>query len=850
MAIDRPSLRTRSLSLVAFVSLIAALTSASPVFAEESAPDATSSVVAEPTDSDGDGALDTPNTESAVAGAAVSHEQVEDLSQRTESATVVANPEGTFTSKEFATPVRMKRDGNWVEVDYTLAKRTDGSWAPKASPVDVSIDGGSAKEAARVTFDDGESLAVTWPTDLPEPTVDGGVATYKISDATDLVVSVTSSGVNTRIRLNKKPEVNDPVFTLGLRAEGVDLNQSSTGGLVVSGDDGKTIAKTSTLVAWDAATDDAGDPANVVDLSADLDETSSNGDVTQHTLDLTTPEGFLSDPDISWPVTIDPDISMNKVRDTWVRNGDTASHGAENRLIVGKINPDTTTNPGPTRSYLKFYNGTIEDNPNIDVLTAELGLYQYYGYSCTDRRMYVYPVGVNWNDTITWANKPAIVYGNGATHVDANRGATGCGDGWTTVNLTSMAKAWAAGSVDMQGIRLSAGDEDYSSYERRFCSMNPESGTGCNTAARTPYLSVTYNVAPSTPGAVTVATGANMPPRISATISDPDGGMVTPHVTIKDGTTTVVDVDTPQVASGTPWTYTSIPLYDGTFTVTVKASDGRLSSAPSAPQMFSVVAADQGATRQVNPGQEAGFISDAVALGAPVTVAKLGVWNEEIAQSLPVRLEQAMEDPVEVIEDPATDEFGYDTPANLEPEADVPADTSPAYESPVPDPQPGQADTFNAADRNCSRYASLYAAKIVRKSYNIFGSRLWTVSLSNRWCGSVAHVTSTGTIVVENRIDSWWASTTNVDITNLGSVGWKAGYQDGEDKGYYYWHGSNRGGHMITKRRVLERCYIRIGICDDKPLRFTFYAHQDGTYKYKIIGLGWDEYGAGWSSPS
>lgn len=38
-------------------------------------------------------------------------------------------------------------------MDYTLVKRSDGSWAPKAAPVDVSINGGgTAKEAAQVTF--------------------------------------------------------------------------------------------------------------------------------------------------------------------------------------------------------------------------------------------------------------------------------------------------------------------------------------------------------------------------------------------------------------------------------------------------------------------------------------------------------------------------------------------------------------------------------------------------------------------------------------------------------------------------------------------------------------------------
>lgn len=442
--------------------------------------------------------------------------RVEDLSQRTESLSVYANPDGTFTNRDFGGTIRVKRSGEWVPVDYTLAKQDDGTFAPKASDLDITIDGGSAQEAARVTRDDGTSLAFTWPSNLPEPTVDGGVATYKISESTELVIAVTGSGVTARIRLNEQPADDDPVFRLGLRADGVNVDETTTGGLVVTDTKGQTVGSTTQLSAWDATTDAAGDPANIVDLSAELDSGNTHEDVTQHTLNLTPPSGFLSDPQTVYPVIIDPDISMNKVRDTWVRSGDTANHGSDYKLVVGKINPATTSNPGPTRSYLKFYNGIIENRPDIEIVSAEMGLWQYYGQSCANRRMYVYPVTKNWNDTITWANKPDIVSGHGATNIETNRGATGCGDGWTKIDLTGMARAWNAGSVDMQGVRLSVHDETQSSYERRFCSMNTDSSFySCRLAERRPYLNVTYRIpVPTDPVVVqgtTQENGVGMP---------------------------------------------------------------------------------------------------------------------------------------------------------------------------------------------------------------------------------------------------------------------------------------------------------------------------------------------------
>lgn len=102
-----------------------------------------------------------------MIAARLSDQRVEDLSQRTESERTFANPDGTLTTEQFGDAVRIERDGEWVDVDYDLVQNADGSWSPKAAPVDVVIDGGGKKEAARVTFDEGESLAVTWPTRRP-----------------------------------------------------------------------------------------------------------------------------------------------------------------------------------------------------------------------------------------------------------------------------------------------------------------------------------------------------------------------------------------------------------------------------------------------------------------------------------------------------------------------------------------------------------------------------------------------------------------------------------------------------------------------------------------------------------
>ncbi|WP_038951936.1 DNRLRE domain-containing protein [Aeromicrobium massiliense] len=541
------------------------------------------------TDSDRDGYLDAAETETAAVGARAEDEKVEDLSQRTESVSVFANPDGTFTRRDFGATVRVKKSGKWTPIDYTLVKQSDGSYAPKASDIDITIAGG-AREAARVDLDGDESLAFTWPKDLPEPSVDGGVATYKLSKATDLVVAVTANGVAARIRLNEKPAADDPVFTLGLRADSLDLTQQqSTGALTVTNDEDKTVGGAQQLLAWDSQTDRAGDPTNIVELDATLKQTSTAGDVTNHALELTAPDGFLSAADTKYPVTIDPPIRVGQVRDTWVRSGQNKAYGDDHRLIVGKVDPDTSDNTNPARAYLKFFDNRVDTNPNVVVTNATLSLWQYYGYSCTDRRMLAYPVGAPWSDNLTWASGlPAMKWTNG-THVDDNRGASNCGQGWTKLNLTSMAQAWNTGAIDNNGLRLQADDETVSAFERRFCSMDYlSSELICNTSKRAPVLETTYNTFPSTAGTPS-ATNREGKTVLTSKVSDPDGGTVRAHFVVSKGTTTVFDGYSAYVPANTTATVTVPKIPEGSYSVRTWSSDGSLESkASSAATAFSV----------------------------------------------------------------------------------------------------------------------------------------------------------------------------------------------------------------------------------------------------------------------
>jgi RHS repeat-associated protein len=513
-------------------------------------------------DSDGDGTLDRPDAVSAAVTARVTDKPVEDLSSRTESSTTVVNPDGTNTMQDFGSPVRVQGDdGSWADVDFDLVKQADGSYAPKVSATETVVGGGGTTSVAGVRFDDASTLGVTWPEELPEPTVEGGVATYKIDEAMDLVVAVVDGGVSTTIRLNTKPSAADRDLALGLESDGLKVAETAQGGLQVSDEDGEKVGKAGTMTAWDSRTDAAGDPLKTVAVDAGLVTTDGSGFDTTQELTLSAPDSFLDDPATVYPVTIDPDISsVTRVRDTFVQNGDTTSNGTSHGLVVGAATGNTAN---PAVSFAQFDTSAVSGKT---IVKSELALYQYYSYTCLDRQMLAQPVAAAWVDAITWTNRPAGRYGTGDdASLYANKGTSGCAGGWSKINVTNMVDAWAAGTYPNYGFRLAvpAASETYPSFERRFCSMNPNSSlTYCNTASVKPYLKVTYNGPPNTAALPTTTSSSNYKgdlwvtkanPTWTTSATDPEASRVTYTVqTLATPTSTAVAATctTPQVASG------------------------------------------------------------------------------------------------------------------------------------------------------------------------------------------------------------------------------------------------------------------------------------------------------------
>lgn len=455
----------------------------------------------EETDSDGDGAMDRPDLISAIATAQAVGEPVEDLSQRTMTMRVMAQPTGELSEEWYAAPRWVQdAEGAWVDVDYTLVPEPGGGYLPKAAPTDLVIDGGK-NEFARLTLPDGSQTIWSWPDALPEPTVAGPIATYAVDEGVDLLVIATGQGVATRIHLNT-PEAVIPEFTVLVRTVGADLAYTEDGQLVVADDEGQQVATTPTLVAWDGRLDAFGDPVEVVRLEASLREVAAKGDRTDHELTLSVPPELAEDPEVVYPIVIDPDMApFAPLSDTWIRSGVDWISSLKYRLLVGASEDHANSNPA-----ISLLRWKTQPMRNRTISKAEVGFFQYMSASCSAKKVNVHPLTSAWDDMTMWSTRPSLTTGSGtSTSFTANIGASGCtpAGGFVKATVTAMVQAWAHGpdhgGFENYGLQLNiptANEKDFS-FERRLCSADYDpTHTTCDRASRTPYLKFTYQDLP------------------------------------------------------------------------------------------------------------------------------------------------------------------------------------------------------------------------------------------------------------------------------------------------------------------------------------------------------------------
>ncbi|MFF9839215.1 DNRLRE domain-containing protein [Streptomyces sp. NPDC013740] len=485
---------------------------------------------------------------SAQVAARLSGKRVEAKSERTESSTTWANPDGTVTTDASSGPVRFRdaATGDWRDIDVELAKH-DGVIAAKGHPLGLRLGGrtpaaqaaevrasGAAGEAGTaevplVTLGAGEGreLGLSWRGVLPEPKLSGTTARYEDAlTATDLVIESTRTGFEQFLELKDRSAVaaNGSV-TLTLNAKGIKARANADRSVTfVDAKTGKQVGLLPAPVMWDASVDaKSGEHTRRADVGLKVTQRGNRVDLT-----LTPDARFLADPATKYPVTVDPAVNIGSSFDTFVQQGYTTDMSTSTELKLGNNGSGQIA-----RSFLSFPMAGITGK---QILGAKLNLFNFHSWSCAPSSWEVWDTphattSTRWTAQPNWNTKWATT--------TATKGfSSSCADGWVSQDIKNLAVAWAANGngSNAMGIRATNESDPYS--WKRFNSGNA--------ASNTPYISVTYNTIPVAGNPMTVTPGranagknwtTSTTPALSYTASDAETTFLRSKWEVWEGTT-------------------------------------------------------------------------------------------------------------------------------------------------------------------------------------------------------------------------------------------------------------------------------------------------------------------------
>ncbi|WP_406123562.1 LamG-like jellyroll fold domain-containing protein [Streptomyces sp. NBC_00989] len=465
--------------------------------AERTASAGTSASDASTTDASGTSSL---SANAAQAKAKKSGKAVEIQSLRDERSTTVANPDGTFTTKQYVQPVRTRIDGAWTDVDTTLVRQKNGTLAPKAALTAMSFSGGGGTTFATIEKD-GHALSLDWPTKLPEPKIDGPTATYaNVLDGVDLKVTASAEGFSHVLVVKTAKAAADPELAelqLPFDTDSVALSEDTDGGLTATDPGaGGAVFETPQPVMWDSSHGTAQAPA-----AEETTQTPPEGaqvadvgvDVSADTMTLTPDAGLLTDADTVYPVYIDP-VVKTASRSSWTMVSSYYSTSEfwkfDDDEGVGKCPSDVSVRCASStdvkRQFFAIPTGTFEGK---DIIDAEFAVTQVFTYSSAAREVQLARVNSTGASAISsgtnWSNQPSSKATVDSKSPTDNAGSCTSTNQNVRFDATSTVQTAADKGWGTTTFRLKAASESDTSYWKRFCGNA--------------YLSVQYNRPPLEP---------------------------------------------------------------------------------------------------------------------------------------------------------------------------------------------------------------------------------------------------------------------------------------------------------------------------------------------------------------
>ncbi len=421
----------------------------------------------------------------------------------------VEDSEGNGTAHVFAAPVRYETEaGETAFIDTSMTAEsslsalfTGYAWRNTANSFSLRY----AKQPDTGLDMDGDFTMAVWPSaeqtfddGTVDQTADGdGRITYPAAfgEHTLLEYINTATGVKENIILEKNIGKNRFDFLFRSDTHRPVLSEDGTTIFIVRSDDTEQAADytLSPLYVYDSC---------VIDTEADAPQ----GDHRHYTEDcryeLTPLEDggyritsvvsadFLNDPETTYPVTIDPNISngASYVTDTYVHQQyQTSSYGTLNYMRFGK-----------TGNYLLFslirFDTLMQTLPQNSSVTGATMKFTFRSGQNTGSRGALWRVTDYWSENVTFSACPGVASWQTNVAESAANYVNGYIDNYT-FNVTNLVKNWQEGEYPDYGVYLT-----YTSHAvQDYNSVVSSDGE----AARAPVLTVSYTTKAVLPAGIT-----------------------------------------------------------------------------------------------------------------------------------------------------------------------------------------------------------------------------------------------------------------------------------------------------------------------------------------------------------
>lgn len=539
----------------------------------------------------------------------------------TERDLVTAVPGEGLVVESTVDPVRVKRDDKWVDADTSLKPRGDGRLVPAAAVSDISLSADGSGAVAEMTTRGGERLALSWPSeygDLPSAQVDGDLAVFRsVWPDVDLVVRAGIESFSTYLVIYSaeaaaRPEVAD--FAFDLEVEGAQLRTDEDGRVEAVDAAGEVVAMTDVPRAWDSGETGSADgvagpgssetssatairdlvqqpvSARTVDMTMDIEPADglvsrAIGDGHGDRLRLKTPRHFLANPELSYPIVLDPSVAEvtgdnSRWAMVWSSGDDWYGSPDDTRGRVGYDGWSSATKT--SRMYYQFPVDQF-DGVDLKIVSAKLEHKQIHSPENTcdtsgPPSVKVYRTG-GYGEGISWGNQPSAMSLQDEDTARAGNMDEGC---------DHRIQTWDV----VDGLR-GAKSEDWPYYTLRVQSADESDKYGWRQYGAPMYgypkLVVTYNRAPNEPSSRSVRNDTSTAgvwyddrawvrthyPRVTATVSDPDGDKSRMHHEIRNSSGGLVESHTSNYYSSPTEVAWTIDTYlpDGTYTWKVWGED-------------------------------------------------------------------------------------------------------------------------------------------------------------------------------------------------------------------------------------------------------------------------------------